>query len=89
MAAPEEEGFTVDLQHEYLGLLAVMITGRLDYRVIEVPGPCGGTTVAVVQPVPHGPSIEHEGDCAGHWLDDQLDGIAWQNPLNRHGETPR
>ncbi|WP_329201785.1 MULTISPECIES: hypothetical protein [unclassified Streptomyces] len=51
VAAPEGESFTKDLQCEYLGLLAVMITGSLDHRVIAVPGPAGSRPRARSVPV--------------------------------------
>lgn len=76
VAAPEEEGFTVELQREYLGLLAVMITGSLDHRVVEVPGPAGGTGLAVVQPTAAVPKpAEGEDDSSGARVDKQPDGI--------------
>ncbi|MFF5706566.1 hypothetical protein ACFY7H_29370 [Streptomyces sp. NPDC012794] len=46
---PGDEGFSPDLQREYLALLAVMITGSLDHQVVELPGPDGVPALAVVR----------------------------------------
>ncbi|MEU6895991.1 hypothetical protein ABZ934_30380 [Streptomyces sp. NPDC046557] len=49
LEVPGEDGFAGDLQREYLSLLAVMITGSLDHRVVELPGPAGRRGWAVVR----------------------------------------
>ncbi|MET9885662.1 hypothetical protein ABZZ20_21495 [Streptomyces sp. NPDC006430] len=41
-----------DLQGEYLSLMAVMITGHLDHRLVEVATPDGGKGWAVVENAP-------------------------------------
>ncbi|MEU8437000.1 hypothetical protein AB0F18_29685 [Streptomyces sp. NPDC029216] len=66
VAGPGEEGFSSQMQREYLGLLAVMITGSLDHRVVELSGPAGVTGLAVVQPVEAAGSADGPGDaCSG------------------------
>ncbi|MFF5705694.1 hypothetical protein ACFY7H_24905 [Streptomyces sp. NPDC012794] len=47
VAMPGEEGFSPEMQREYLALLAVMITGSLDHRVVELPGPDDVPALAV------------------------------------------
>ncbi|MFF5705482.1 GNAT family N-acetyltransferase [Streptomyces sp. NPDC012794] len=49
VAMPGEEGFSPEMQREYLALLAVMITGSLDHRVVELPGPDDEPALAVVR----------------------------------------
>ncbi|MEU7062864.1 hypothetical protein ACIGQE_28160 [Streptomyces sp. NPDC053429] len=67
VAAPGEEGFSPQMQREYLGLLAVMITGSLDHRVVDLPGPAGVTGLAVIQPVTGqgAPGSAHGPGCGG------------------------
>ncbi|MGW0365873.1 hypothetical protein [Streptomyces sp. NPDC002990] len=45
----DDAGFDTDLQREYLTLLAVLITGRTDHRVVRLPGLDGLSGWAVVE----------------------------------------
>ncbi|MGW7099687.1 hypothetical protein [Streptomyces sp. NPDC054838] len=45
----EADGFGSDLQREYLALLAVLITGRCDHRLVRLPGVDGLPGWAVVE----------------------------------------
>ncbi|MEU9028982.1 hypothetical protein AB0D46_15950 [Streptomyces sp. NPDC048383] len=45
----QDAGFDADLQREYLTLLAVLITGRTDHRVVRLPGLDGLPGWAVVE----------------------------------------
>ncbi|MEW2374218.1 hypothetical protein AB0940_33425 [Streptomyces sp. NPDC006656] len=49
LAGPDGSAFGPDLQREYLGLLAVLMTGRTDLEVIMV-ATAGGEGWAVVEP---------------------------------------
>ncbi|MFE2145501.1 hypothetical protein ACFXA3_27835 [Streptomyces sp. NPDC059456] len=70
-----------DLQREYLSLMAVMITGHLDHRLVELAAPDGGTGWAVVDntrprrepaaPAPPSPCETAERE----WIARELDGI--------------
>ncbi|THA46193.1 hypothetical protein [Streptomyces sp. A1136] len=69
VATPGEEGFSSEVQHEYLALLAVVITGSLDHRVVELPGPGGVIGLAVVETIAdRGPASSADGSggaCSG------------------------
>ncbi|MFD3719168.1 hypothetical protein [Streptomyces sp. NPDC058674] len=58
-----------ELQREYLSLMAVMITGHLDHRLVEVAAPGGGTGWAVVENTPvrrvEGPADPGRGAAGG------------------------
>ncbi|WCD83710.1 hypothetical protein KPP03845_100029 [Streptomyces xanthophaeus] len=47
-----DAGFDADLQREYLTLLAVLITGRTDHRVVRLPGLDGLPGWAVLETEP-------------------------------------
>ncbi|WP_073907728.1 hypothetical protein [Streptomyces sp. CB00455] len=48
LEVPGERELAPALQREYLSLMAVMITGHLDHRLIELAAPDGGRGWAVV-----------------------------------------
>ncbi|MFE2875829.1 hypothetical protein ACFXG6_04750 [Streptomyces roseus] len=48
LEVPGDADLAPDLQREYLSLMAVMITGHLDHRLVELAGPEGGKGWAVV-----------------------------------------
>ncbi|MFF4498791.1 hypothetical protein [Streptomyces sp. NPDC001546] len=50
LAGPDGAAFTPRLQREYLGLMAVLMTGRTDLEVIAVPAADGTEGWAVVEP---------------------------------------
>ncbi|MFD9376858.1 hypothetical protein ACFWBH_15175 [Streptomyces sp. NPDC059999] len=56
-----------DLQREYLSLMAVMITGHLDHRLVELAAPDGARGWAVVD--------NTRPDTERAWIDTELDGI--------------
>ncbi|MEU3724926.1 hypothetical protein [Streptomyces sp. NPDC031705] len=49
-AGPDGGSFPPNLQREYLALLAVLMTGRTDLKIIKVPSPDGQPGWAVVEP---------------------------------------
>ncbi|MGW6686206.1 hypothetical protein [Streptomyces sp. NPDC054961] len=86
LEVPGEEELALDLRGEYLSLMAVMITGHLDHRLVELDTPGGGKGWAVVEttparperpPAPAAPPATAPGwDAAGRaWIDGQLEGI--------------
>ncbi|MFI8262651.1 hypothetical protein [Streptomyces sp. NPDC085665] len=88
LEVPGEADLVPDLQCEYLSLMAVMITGHLDHRLVELAAPDGGKGWAVVdntcpreEPAlaaavspPPSPSPCEAAERA--WIDRELDGIA-------------
>ncbi|MFD9726626.1 hypothetical protein [Streptomyces sp. NPDC059072] len=81
LGGSQEGELTPDLRGEYLSLMAVMITGHLDHRLVEFTTFDGGKGWAVVE----NPRTrdQHPGtppaapDAARHaWFDGRLDGIA-------------
>ncbi|WP_073780035.1 hypothetical protein [Streptomyces sp. MJM1172] len=48
LKVPAATELAPDLQREYLSLMAVMITGHLDHRLVEIAAPDGGRGWAVV-----------------------------------------
>ncbi|MER6517002.1 MULTISPECIES: hypothetical protein [unclassified Streptomyces] len=64
---PAERHFPADLQGEYLSLMAVMITGHLDHRLVELAAPDGARGWAVVD--------NTHPDAERAWIDTELDGI--------------
>ncbi|MEU9304551.1 hypothetical protein [Streptomyces sp. NPDC048269] len=49
LEVPGEGELAPDLQREYLSLMAVMITGHLDHRLVELAAPDGARGWAVVE----------------------------------------
>ncbi|MET9107389.1 hypothetical protein [Streptomyces zhihengii] len=43
-------GFGPQVQREFLAVMAIMTTGRMDHHVIDMPGPGSTTAYAVVTP---------------------------------------
>ncbi|MEH0549160.1 hypothetical protein QA802_40760 [Streptomyces sp. B21-105] len=41
--------FTDDVQREYATVLAILLTGRMDHRLVEMPGPDGSPGFAIVE----------------------------------------
>ncbi|MFE2547931.1 hypothetical protein ACFXGI_05200 [Streptomyces sp. NPDC059355] len=86
LEVPGETDLVPDLQCEYLSLMAVMITGHLDHRLVELSAPDGGKGWAVVDntgprqepalaaSVSPPPSPCEAAERA--WIDRELDGIA-------------
>ncbi|MFE3585540.1 hypothetical protein [Streptomyces vinaceus] len=78
LEVPGDADLAPDLQGEYLSLMAVMITGHLDHRLVELAAPDGGKGWAVVdntrtgqEPAPLTPCEEAERE----WIAKELDGI--------------
>ncbi|MFD7624856.1 hypothetical protein ACFV7Q_02215 [Streptomyces sp. NPDC059851] len=59
-----------DLQREYVSLLAVMITGRLDHHLVQLAAPQGDKGWAVIENT--GP---RQDDAGRAWIQAELDGI--------------
>ncbi|MFI6005962.1 hypothetical protein ACIA98_37195 [Streptomyces sp. NPDC051366] len=82
LEVPGDTDLAPDLQREYLSLMAVMITGHLDHRLVELAAPDGGKGWAVVDNTrPHqhlAPSASlRPCDAAEQaWIAQELDGIA-------------
>ncbi|MER7463135.1 hypothetical protein [Streptomyces sp. NPDC097981] len=80
--APGGTALAPDLQREYLSLMAVMITGHLDHRLVELAAPDGGKGWAVVENNPlrqqHAPteSPSASDEAEREWIAKELDGIA-------------
>lgn len=64
---PAEHHLPAELQREYLSLMAVMITGHLDHRLVELAAPDGARGWAVVD--------NTHPDAERAWIDIELDGI--------------
>lgn len=81
LGGPQEGTLTPDLRGEYLSLMAVMITGHLDHRLVEFKTFDGGKGWAVVENVhtrnrPPG-ALPAARDAARHaWTDGRLHDIA-------------
>ncbi|WP_030293790.1 hypothetical protein [Streptomyces katrae] len=82
LEVPGETDLAPDLQREYLSLMAVMITGHLDHRLVELAAPDGGKGWAVVdntrpdqQHTPAG-SLPPCDAAEQAWIARELDGIA-------------
>ncbi|GHA73107.1 hypothetical protein GCM10010345_89910 [Streptomyces canarius] len=41
--------FTDEVQREYATVLAILLTGRMDHRLVEMPGPDGSPGFAIVE----------------------------------------
>jgi hypothetical protein len=41
--------FTEEVQREYATVLAILLTGRMDHRLVEMPGPVGSPGFAIVE----------------------------------------
>ncbi|MEU5108162.1 hypothetical protein AB0H07_38895 [Streptomyces sp. NPDC021354] len=48
-AGDDRSTFTPEVQREYTAVLAILLTGRMDHRVVEMPGPDGSPGFAVVE----------------------------------------
>ncbi|MFG2982200.1 hypothetical protein ACGFYQ_13225 [Streptomyces sp. NPDC048258] len=71
LEVPGEGELAPDLQREYLSLMAVMITGHLDHRLVELAAPDGARGWAVVENThPH-----QAREAERVWIEKQLDGI--------------
>ncbi|MEV0416327.1 hypothetical protein AB0I68_37705 [Streptomyces sp. NPDC050448] len=82
LEVPGDGQLAPDLQREYLSLMAVMITGHLDHRLVELAAPDGGKGWAVVDNTrpqqEHAPSTSAPPCDAAEraWIAKELDGIA-------------
>ncbi|MFJ3172216.1 hypothetical protein ACIPJK_15705 [Streptomyces roseus] len=83
LEVPGDADLAPDLQCEYLSLMAVMITGHLDHRLVELAGPDGGKGWAVVdntsprpEPAPAGATSSSCEAAERAWIARELDGIA-------------
>ncbi|MER6775728.1 MULTISPECIES: hypothetical protein [unclassified Streptomyces] len=88
LEVPGEPDLGPDLQCEYLSLMAVMITGHLDHRLVELAAPDGGKGWAVVDntcprqdpalaaSVSPGPPPSPCEAAERAWIARELDGIA-------------
>ncbi|MFD5512594.1 hypothetical protein ACFWIB_33185 [Streptomyces sp. NPDC127051] len=82
LEVPGDTDLAPDLQCEYLSLMAVMITGHLDHRLVELAAPDGGKGWAVVdntrprqEPALAG-SLSPCDAAERAWIAKELDGIA-------------
>ncbi|MDX3771744.1 MULTISPECIES: hypothetical protein [unclassified Streptomyces] len=48
LEAGDRENFTDDVQKEFLTVMAIVTTGRMDHQVVDMPGPDGSPGYAVV-----------------------------------------
>ncbi|MET4644494.1 hypothetical protein ABID95_004243 [Streptomyces atratus] len=48
--AGDRENFTDNIQKEFLTVMAIVMTGRMDHQVVDLPGPDGSPGYAVVTP---------------------------------------
>ncbi|MFD5065642.1 hypothetical protein [Streptomyces sp. NPDC058394] len=46
----DRENFTDTIQKEFLTVMAIVMTGRMDHQVVDIPGPDGSPGYAVVTP---------------------------------------
>ncbi|MFE9629697.1 hypothetical protein [Streptomyces sp. NPDC006463] len=68
---PGESDLAPDLRCEYLSLMAVMITGHLDHRLVELAAPDGARGWAVVENIRSHRACEAE----RAWIEKELEGI--------------
>ncbi|WP_328619280.1 hypothetical protein [Streptomyces sp. NBC_00354] len=82
LEVPGDTDLAPDLQREYLSLMAVMITGHLDHRLVELAAPDGGKGWAVVdntrpqQRLAPSASLQPCDAAEQAWIAQELDGIA-------------
>ncbi|MFK0218421.1 hypothetical protein ACIQWN_09500 [Streptomyces vinaceus] len=82
LEVPGDADLAPDLQGEYLSLMAVMITGHLDHRLVELAAPDGGKGWAVVdntragqEPAPAPAPLTPREEAEREWIAKELDGI--------------
>ncbi|MFD9029005.1 hypothetical protein [Streptomyces parvulus] len=85
--------FTPDVQREYATVLAILLTGRMDHRLVEMPGPGGSPGFAIVEasaaddPMRLQEMREKHHRFVTEWqaVDNELDGIARASGLSKDG----
>ncbi|QEV44116.1 hypothetical protein CP980_02635 [Streptomyces vinaceus] len=82
LEVPGDAALVPDLHCEYLSLMAVMITGHLDHRLVELAAPDGGKGWAVVdntrpgeEPAPAAAPLSPCEEAEREWIAKELDGI--------------
>ncbi|MFB7462445.1 hypothetical protein ACFCZ1_02865 [Streptomyces sp. NPDC056224] len=85
LEVPGEDDLAPDLQREYLSLMAVMITGHLDHRLVELSAPDGARGWAVVENPPavaenpravvENPRSREAREAERIWIEQELEGI--------------
>lgn len=82
LEVPGDADLVPDLHCEYLSLMAVMITGHLDHRLVELAAPDGGKGWAVVdntrpgeEPAPAAAPLSPCEEAEREWIAKELDGI--------------
>ncbi|MBL3668419.1 hypothetical protein JL475_20970 [Streptomyces sp. M2CJ-2] len=76
--------FTPEVQREYATVLAILLTGRMDHRLVEMPGPDGSPGFAIVEASAADDPVRLQELRENHhrWaterqaVDNELDGIA-------------
>jgi hypothetical protein len=84
LEAGNRENFAGDVQREFLAVMAIVTTGRMDHHVIDMPGPDGSPGYAVVTPeVANDPLAVaelrqqiHQWGAEQQAINSELDGIA-------------
>ncbi|QIP88283.1 hypothetical protein GLX30_01290 [Streptomyces sp. Tu 2975] len=84
LEAGDRENFAGEVQREFLAVMAIATTGRMDHHVIDMPGPDGSPGYAVVTPeVANDPAALaevrqqiHQWTTEQREINSELDGIA-------------
>ncbi|GAA4760028.1 MULTISPECIES: hypothetical protein [Streptomyces] len=84
LEAGSAKNFAGDVQREFLVVMAIVSTGRMDHEVVDMPGPDGSAGYAVVTPEVAGDpeALAEIRDQVHTWMterqavDDALEGIA-------------
>ncbi|MFK4600420.1 hypothetical protein RKD30_007087 [Streptomyces pristinaespiralis] len=90
LEAGDRENFAGDVQREFLAVMAIATTGRMDHQVIDMPGPDGSPGYAVVTPeVANDPAALaelrqqiHQWTAEQQAINSELDGIARASGLD-------
>lgn len=90
LEAGDRESFTGDVQREFLAVMAIVTTGRMDHEVVDMPGPDGSAGYAVVTPeVANDPeALADVREQVHAWMterkavDEELEGIARASGLD-------
>ncbi|MHC3456105.1 hypothetical protein [Streptomyces prasinus] len=85
--------FTPEVQREYATVLAILLTGRMDHRLVEMPGPDGSPGFAIVEASATDAPVRlqeirkdlHRWAAKRQAVDNELDGIARASGLSVDG----
>ncbi|GGQ26999.1 hypothetical protein GCM10010266_57810 [Streptomyces griseomycini] len=86
----ERSAFTPEMRREYATVLAILLTGRMDHQVVEMPGPDGRPGFAIVEASAAKDPARLRGirESFHRWagerqaVDEELDGIARASGLS-------